>query len=88
MQKFDVRRQAKQELEEIGFCFNIQLLGFNNNITTTSFHHSSDISTILKKIFDAMIFFKKVTNMFDINATPGSKRLYVTANFLQYVTPG
>ena len=30
-----------------------------NNITTTSFHHSSDNSTILKKIFDARIFFKK-----------------------------
>ena len=36
-----------------------QLCGFNNNITTTSFHHSSDNSTILKKIFDARIFFKK-----------------------------
>ena len=30
-----------------------------NNITTTSFHHSSDNSTILKKIFDARIFLKK-----------------------------
>ena len=36
-----------------------QLCGFNNNITTTSFHHSSDNSTILKKIFDTKIFFKK-----------------------------
>ena len=36
-----------------------QLCGFNNNITTTSFHHSSDNSTILKKIFDAGIFFIK-----------------------------
>ena len=36
-----------------------QLREFNNNITTTSFHHSSDNSTILKKIFDARIFLKK-----------------------------
>ena len=32
-----------------------QLRRFNNNITTNSFDHSSDNSTILKKIFDAKI---------------------------------
>ena len=36
-----------------------QLCGFNNNITTISFRHSSDNSTILKKIFDAGIFLKR-----------------------------
>ena len=55
MQKFDVRRQAKQKLEKIGFYFNI----FINIITTASFHYSSDNSTILKKVFDARIFLKK-----------------------------
>ena len=34
-----------------------QLCRFNN--TTTSFRHSSDNSTILKKIFDAGTFFKE-----------------------------
>ena len=56
---FDVRRQAKQELEEIGFYLTHQLGGFNYNITTASFHHSLDNSTILRKIFDAKIYFKK-----------------------------
>ena len=51
-----------------------QLCGFNNNITTTSFHHSSDKSTILKKIFDAGIFFYIGTNLSDVTARPGSKR--------------
>ena len=59
MQKFDVRRQAKQKLEEIGFYFNISATRITNNITITNFHHFSDNSTILKKIFDARIFFKK-----------------------------
>ena len=59
MQKFNVRRQAKQKLEEIGSISTYQLRGFNNNITTTSFHHSSDNFAILKKIFDTRIFFKK-----------------------------
>ena len=84
MQKFDVRRQVKQELEEISTH---QLRGFNNNITTTSFHHSSDNSTILKKIFDARIFLKKEQTCRTL--LPGqAKRLHITANLLQCVTPG
>ena len=66
----------------------IRYAGFNNNITTSSFQHSLDNSTILKKIFDARFFFKKGTNTSDITARPSSKRLHVTANFLQCVTPG
>ena len=58
MQEFDVRRQAKQKLEEIDSISTYQLQVFNN-ITTSSFHHSSHNSTILKKILNARIFFKK-----------------------------
>ena len=52
------------------------------------FTNKENNSTILKKIFYASIFSKKGTNMSDITARPNSKRLHVTANFLQCVTPG
>ena len=56
-----IRRQKTSEARIRGkdSVIKYQLRGFNNNITTTSLHQSSDNSTILKKIFDARIFFKK-----------------------------
>ena len=64
------------------------LWGFNNNITTTRFHHSSENSTILKKKYESKDFFKKALNMPDITARPDSNRLHATTNSLQSVTSG
>ena len=64
------------------------LCKFNDNITTTSFYHSSDNSTILKKKYESKDFFlKKGINMPDITARPDSNRLHVTTDLLQCITP-
>ena len=63
------------------------LCGFNNIITTTNFHHSSDNSTISKKKYERMDFFQKGTNMPNITARVDSNRLHATTNLLQCVTP-
>ena len=52
----DKRNKNKRRYDSI---LTYQLSGFNDNITATSFHHSSDNSAILKKIFDARTSFKK-----------------------------